>query len=168
MIYLKLASEDGAQQGWLDQANPFALRVRSTKLIALCACAALAAATMTTRSAIAHEGQGQSAESKTALADTAEGILQKLQQHHAEATAAVKGKNLKDVHAHAEAMTALAKVLPGKVADEKKERVQGAANNLTRIVDIMHHAADEGDQVRAAIELKKLEGVMTSLDQQLK
>lgn len=129
------------------------------------ACTALTLAALNAPLTLAHEGDDHSA---TAIPDTADGILKEIQKHHAEIASAVSAKNLKDVHHHAETMTALAKALPEKVTEDKKARVQGSANNLTKLVDTLHHAADEGDLPRAGIELKKLEGVVKALEQQLK
>ncbi len=135
------------------------------QLAAIAAAAALLV--VQPHAALAHEGHSHGA-SNVAIPETADGILAELQKHHAAMTAAVTGKNLKAVHDLSETMTALARALPDKAATDKKETVQRSTNNLTKLLDTLHHAADAGDQPRSGIELKKVEGVMTSLEKQLK
>lgn len=115
----------------------------------------------------AQAGHSHGLSANIAVPDTAAGIVDEIKKQHAALTAAVTGKNLKAVHDLAETMTALARALPGKVAEEKKASVQGSANNMTKLLDTLHHAADDGDQPRAGIELKKLDGVVKSLDKHL-
>ena len=116
--------------------------------------------------ASAHQGHGHGAVD-VPIPATAEAVLAEIQKHHTTMTAAVTGKNLKAVHDHAETMTALARALPEKVSAEKKERVQGSTNNMIKLLDTLHHAADAGNQPRAGIELKKLDAVVTGLEKQL-
>ena len=131
--------------------------------------AAMALTFITNPSALAHEGHDHDHSHGAAnIPDSADAIFAEIQKHHSALTTAVNGKNLKVVHDHAEAMTALAKALPDKVAEDKKTRVQGSANNLAKLADTLHHAADDGDQARAGIELKKLDGVVMALEKQVK
>lgn len=118
-------------------------------------------------STLAHEGHDHGAKT-TAVPDTAEGIMKEVHQQHSLITAAVAGKNLKAVHDPSEAIPALAKALPDKVAGDKKARVQGSINNLTKVTESLHQAADAGDQAKAEAELKKMDGVLLALDQQIK
>ena len=120
-----------------------------------------------TQVAFGHEGHSHGAATNVPIPETAQGVLQEIQKQHAALTEAVTGKNLKAVHDLAETMTALAKALPEKVPDEKKERVQGSINNMTKMLDTLHHAADAGNQPRAGIELKKLDAVVAALEKQL-
>lgn len=115
----------------------------------------------------AHEGHDHGAKNKVAVPETADGILQEIQKQHALISAAVTSKNLKGVHDPIEAIPVLAKALPDKVAADKKPRVQGSVNNLTKAADSLHHAADAGDQTKAEAELKKLDGVVMALSQQI-
>ena len=133
-------------------------------LTAACACAL---AVIPTRATFAHEGHGHGS-ANIVVPETADGVLQEIQKHHAAITAAVSGKNLKAVHDHAEAMTALAKALPDKMPDAKKPEIQGPVNNMTKLLDTLHHAADAGDQPRSGIELKKLDGVVMAVEKQVK
>jgi molecular chaperone GrpE (heat shock protein) len=143
-----------------------------TPTLLITTCASVALALCGVSSAIAHEGGApghtHGHDAKVTIPDSAEGILQELQQQHEKLTATVTAKNLKEVHDLSENMTALAKALPDKVADDKKQRVQGSVNNLVKLLDNMHHAADGGDHPRTAIEMKKLEGVMKALESQVK
>ena len=133
--------------------------------VALCAGCALLP--MLTEVASAHEGHSHGS-ANIVVPDTAEGVLEEIQNHHVAISAAVNGKKLKAVHDHAEAMTALAKALPAKVAEDKKAGVEGTTNNMIKLLDTLHHAADDGDQPRSGIELKKLDGVVSTLKKQVK
>lgn len=124
--------------------------------------------TLSAPALLAHEGHDHGAKNKVAAPESAEGILEEINKQHALITTAVTGKNLKGVHDPIEAMPALAKALPEKVADDKKARVQGSVNNLSKAADSLHLAADAGDQAKAEAELKKLDGVLSALSQQIK
>jgi molecular chaperone GrpE (heat shock protein) len=130
-------------------------------------CAACAFALMDAPRAFAHAGHSHGA-ANVVIPETAEGVLAEINKNHAAITAAVSGKNLKAVHDLAETMTALAKALPDKVAEEKKQAVQRTTENMIKLLDTLHHAADDGDQPRSGIELKKLDGAVNSLTNQLK
>jgi deferrochelatase/peroxidase EfeB len=140
--------------------------MKTSRLLAI-AFTALASITLSTPALRAHEGHDHGAKNKVAVPDTAAGILQEIQKHHALISAAVTAKNLQGVHDPIEALPPLAKALPDKVADDKKARVQGSVNNLTKAADSLHHAADAGDHAKAETELKKLDGVLLVLNQQL-
>lgn len=131
------------------------------------ACIALALLTLNTPTMLAHEGHDHGAK-KAAVPDTADGIMTEIHKQHALISAAVTGKNLKGVHDPIEAIPELAKALPDKVAADKKARVQGSVNNLTKVTESLHQAADAGDQTKTEAELKKLDGVLLALDQQIK
>ena len=139
--------------------------MKTTTLLAI-ACSAFAFTSLNT--VLAHEGHDHGAKNKTAMPDTAEGIMKEIHQQHALITTAVTGKNLKAVHDPIEAIPALAKALPEKVAADKKTRVQGSVSNLTKVIESLHQAADAGDQAKSETELKKLDGVLLALDQQVK
>lgn len=140
--------------------------MKTTTLLAI-ACTALASITLSTPALFAHEGHDHGAK-KAAVPDTVEGIMKEIHQQHALITTAVTGKNLKGVHDPIEAIPELAKALPEKVAADKKARVQGSVNNLTKVIESLHQAADAGDQTKTEAELKKLDGVLLALDQQIK
>lgn len=140
--------------------------MKTTTLLAI-ACTALASITLSTPAIFAHEGHDHGAK-KVAVPDMAEGIMKEIHQQHALITTAVTGKNLKGVHDPIEAIPELAKALPEKVAADKKARVQGSVNNLTKVIESLHQAADAGDQTKTEAELKKLDGVLLALDQQIK
>lgn len=141
--------------------------MKTTTFLAI-ACTALASITLSTPALFAHEGHDHGATNKTAVPDTADGIMKEIHQQHALITTAVTGKNLKGVHDPIEAIPGLAKALPDKVAADKKARVQGSVNNLTKVMESLHQAADAGDQAKSEAELKKLDGVLLALDQQIK
>jgi hypothetical protein len=141
--------------------------MKISRLLAI-ALTALASITLSTPALRAHEGHDHGARNKIAVPDTADAILLEMNKHHALITAAVTGKNLKGVHASIEVLAVLAKALPDKSAADQKVRVQGSVNDLTKAADSLHHAADAGDQTKAEAELKKLDGVFTALNQQIK
>jgi hypothetical protein len=129
---------------------------------------ALASITLGTPALRAHEGHDHGAKPKVTVPDTADAILLEMNRHHALISTAVTGKNLKGVHDPIEALAVLAKALPDKSAADQKVRVQGSVNNLAKAADSVHHAADAGDQAKAEAELKKLDGVLLVLNQQIK
>ncbi len=141
--------------------------MKTTTLLAI-ACTAFALTALNTPTLPAHEGHDHGAKNKAAIPDTADGIMKEIYAHHVLVTTAVTGKNLKGVHDPIEWIPALANALPDKVAADKKVRVQGSVNNLTKVTESLHQAADAGDQPKAEAELKKLDGVLVVLGQQLK
>jgi hypothetical protein len=141
--------------------------MKTSRLLAI-AFTTLACVTLSTPALHAHEGHDHGAHSKVAVPDTAPAILLELNKQHALITAAVTAKNLKGVHDPIEALGLLAKALPDKSAADQKARVQGSVNNLTKAADSLHHAADAGDQAKSEAELKKVDGVLLVLNQQIK
>lgn len=137
------------------------------KPLTITAVAVAALSLALTSAAFAHEGHSHGA-SSIIIPETTEGVLDEIKKQHATLTAAVTGKKLKAVHDLAESMTVLVKALPDKVAADKKTSVQSSTDNMARLLDTLHHAADDGDQPRAGIELKKLDGAVTNLEKQLK
>jgi hypothetical protein len=135
----------------------------ATRLIVAAACAFLISAAP---SAFGHAGHSHGA-ANVVIPETAEAILDELNKNHAAISAAVNGKNLKAVHDLSETMTALAKALPDKVAEEKRPTVQRTTENMINLLDALHHAADDGNQPRSGIELKKLDGAVNTLAKQM-
>ena len=132
-------------------------------VVAAVACCALSFASV--QVSLAHESGG---DPNIVVPETADGVLQEIKKHHAAITAAVNGKNLKAVHDQAEAMIALAKALPAKVEGNRQAEVERTTKNVRELADSVHHAADDGNQPRSGIELKKLDGAVTTLEKQLK
>ncbi len=132
-------------------------------IAALVSCCALSFAPLPL--SLAHEGDG---DPNITIPETSDDVLQEIQKHHAAIAAAVNGKKLKAVHDHAEAMIALAKALPAKVAGDRKANIERTVANVTQLADTLHHAADAGDQPRSGIELKKLDGAVMTLEKHLK
>ena len=144
--------------------------MKPTRILTLAACAAFA---FTTLPAFAAEhDKDKKGEHKGGHAmkvpDTAEGIVAEIHKHHGEVTETIKGKQLKAVHDHSEAIAALAKALPAKVAADKKTRVEGTTKNIAKVADALHEAADGGDQAKTEAQLKKLDAVLAQLDSQVK
>lgn len=137
------------------------------RILTLGACALAFA--FTTPALRADEKKHEHGEHKAGnIPATADAILAEIHEHHKAIADLVKAKSLKGVHEHAEHITALAKALPDKVAADKKARVQGSANNIAKVADSLHDAADGGDQAKTEAELKKLDGVIALLEKQAK
>ena len=130
-------------------------------------CAAGALLLSTPPRAFAHSGHSRGA-ANVVIPETAEAVLEEINKNHAAITAAVTGKNLKAVHDLSETMTALAKALPAKVAEDKKANVERTTANVVALLDSLHHAADAGSQPYSGIELKKLDGAVNTLTKQVK
>ena len=131
------------------------------------ACATCALLLIAPPRAFAHGGHTHGA-ANVVIPETAEAVLDEINKNHAAITAAVTGKNLKAVHDLSETMTALAKALPAKVAEDKKASVERTTANVVALLDSLHHAADAGSQPYSGIELKKLGGAVNTLTKQVK
>jgi hypothetical protein len=82
-----------------------------------------------------------------------------LEKHRDEVKAAIDGARLQDVHPVTEQMGKLAVLLPvrGKeLAPADKNTVTLVATDLKKILDALHHAADEGNAKGALAELERL------------
>ena len=139
--------------------------MKPTRLLTLAACAAFA---FTTAPVFAAEKEHKKSDHAVKVPDTAQAIVAEIHKHHDEVTETIKAKNLKTVHDHAEAITALVNALPAKVAADKKARVEGTAKNIAKVADALHDAADAGDQAKTEAQLKKLDAVLAQLDSQVK
>ena len=139
--------------------------MKPTRILTIAACAAFA---FTTLPAFAAEKEHKKSDQAMKVPDTTEGIVAEIHKHHGEVTETIKAKNLKTVHDHAEAITALVNALPAKVAADKKARVEGTAKNIAKVADALHDAADAGDQAKTEAQLKKLDAVLAQLDSQMK
>ena len=130
-------------------------------------CAAGALLLNAAPSAFGHAGHSHGA-ANVVIPETAEAVMDEINKNHAAITTAVTGKNLKAVHDLSETMTALAKALPAKVAENKKAGVERTTANVIALLDSLHHAADAGSQPHSGIELKKLDGAVNTLTKQVK
>ena len=77
-------------------------------------------------------------------------------------------QKLADVHHHAFAIRDLANGLPGKVAADKKARVEGSVKNIAKLADDLDKTGDDNNQAGTEANLKKLDGVLKALDSQVK
>ena len=100
------------------------------------------------------------------IPDTGEGIFKVIHEKHAALTKDVQNKNLKAVHAHAENLQTIAKALPAKASKENTSRAEGGVNNVIKVTDELHHAADAGELVKTEANLKKLDGLPKVLQTQ--
>ena len=137
----------------------------TNKFVVAAIAAGCAVSFASARVSLAHEGHG---DPNIVVPETADGVLEEIKKHHAAIAAAVNGKNLKAVHDQAEAVIALARALPAKVEGDRKADVERTTKNVRELADSVHHAADAGNQPRSGIELKKLDGAVTTLEKQMK
>jgi hypothetical protein len=89
-----------------------------------------------------------------------------LEKHRDEVKAAIEGGRLQEAHPLTEQMGKLAVLLPvrGKeLAPADKNTVTLVATDLKKILDALHHAADEGDAAGARAELGRLDGQIAKL-----
>jgi hypothetical protein len=143
--------------------------MKKNKIITLSFCATLGLALFTLNAAGAEEKHDEHAEkSEMKIPDTADGILAEIHKHHSELADVVTNKKLADVHHHAFAVRDLAKALVDKAPADKKQRVQGAANNIAKLADELDKAGDAGDQAKTEANLKKFDAVIAQLEAQFK
>ncbi len=102
-----------------------------------------------------HVGTGEPAglaETWTALEQTREAI-----------SADVNAGKLGEVHEKAEQLTLLMGSLlehSAALEPQKRDRVQAAANQISKVAGLLHEAADAGDEPRTRRELKRLDGLL--------
>lgn len=128
-------------------------------------CAAFSLAGIQTVSA--QEGH-KSDQAEMKVPDTADGILAEIHMHHEKLTATVKAKELADVHEHAFAIRDLAKALDAKAPADKKARVQGTVNNISKLAEDLDTSGDAGDQAKTEANLKKFDAMLAQLQGQFK
>ena len=141
--------------------------MKLTRILAVGACAAFAL-TGTTQSAFAAEKEHAEHKEKTVVPETVDGIMEAIHKAHGELAEVVKSKKLADVHHHAFAIRDLANALPAKVAADKKARVEGSVKNIAKLADDLDKTGDDNNQAGTEANLKKLDGVLTALAQQVK
>lgn len=106
--------------------------------------------------------------SQLTIPDTADGIIAEIHKHHSELAEVVKNNKLGEVHHHAFAIRDLAKALVDKAPEDKKQRVQGAANNIAKLAEELDKAGDAGDKTKTEANLKKFDAVIAQLEAQFK
>lgn len=127
-------------------------------------CAAIGLILLTAQTAFADEKGHE--KGKVKIPDTVEGILKAIHEEHGELAETVKNKKLADVHHHAFAIRDLAKALPAKAAADKKKQVEGTVKNISKLVEDLDKAGDDGKQAETEALLKKLDGVLKVLEAQ--
>lgn len=141
--------------------------MKRIKILAIGAAAALAITSVNSQMAVAAEEHEEHSEKMTIPA-TADGILAEIHKHHSELAEVVKNNKLADVHHHAFAVRDLAKALVDKAPADKKQRVQGAANNIAKLAEELDKAGDANDKAKTETELKKFDAVIAQLEAQFK
>lgn len=98
--------------------------------------------------------------------DTVEGIFKKIHEHHIKLAEVVKNKKLTEVHHHAFAIRDLANMLPAKATADKKKQVEGTTKSIARLAEDLDAAGDANDQAKTEANLKKLDGLVRTLETQ--
>ena len=142
--------------------------MKTSKLLTIGACAAFAFTSLTSQTVFAAEKEHAEKKEKMVIPDTADGIMAEIHKHHGELADVVKSKKLADVHHHAFAIRDLANGLPAKVAADKKVRVEGSVKNIAKLAEDLDKTGDDNNQAATEANLKKLDGVLTALAQQVK
>ena len=81
----------------------------------------------------------------------------------------LRSKQLKGIHDEAKGLETFGAELVKKSAmldEDKLARVRGAVNQMARVADSLHDAADKGDGAGAAAEFEKLEGLLKVIEAQ--
>lgn len=142
--------------------------MKTTKLLAIGACAAIALTGITSPTVFAAEKEHAEKKEKMVMPETADGIMAEIHKHHGELADVVKSKKLADVHHHAFVIRDLANGLPGKVAADKKARVEGSVKNIAKLAEDLDKTGDDNNQAATEANLKKLDGVLMALEKQVK
>lgn len=140
--------------------------MKNNRIITLSFCVALSFAALSLNTVRAEEKQAEKSEMK--IPDTAEGILAEIHKHHGELADVVKNNKLADVHHHAFAVRDLAKALVDKAPADKKQRIQGAVNNIAKLAEELDKSGDAGDKAKTEANLKKFDAVIAQLEGQFK
>ncbi len=142
--------------------------MKTSRLLTLGACAAFAFTGLTSQTVFAAEKEHAEHAEKMVIPATVDGIMEAIHKAHGELGEVVKAKKLADVHHKAFAVRDLANALPAKVAADKKARVEGSVKNIAKLADDLDKAGDDNNQAATEANLKKLDGVLTALAQQVK
>lgn len=132
--------------------------MKTNRIITLSFCVALSLALFTLNGVAAE----------LTIPETADGIFAEINKHQSELAAVVKNNKLADVHHHAFAIRDLAKALVDKAAADKKQRVQGAVNNIAKLAEELDKAGDAGDKAKTEANSKKFDAVIAQLEAQFK
>ena len=142
--------------------------MKTNRIITLSFCVALSLALFTLNGVAAEENHDSAHKSELTIPETADGIFAEINKHQSELAAVVKNNKLADVHHHAFAIRDLAKALVDKAAADKKQRVQGAVNNIAKLAEELDKAGDAGDKAKTEANSKKFDAVIAQLEAQFK
>ncbi len=111
------------------------------------------------------------AEGKEAIKipDTVEGIWKEIHMHHMELHDVVKSKKLDMVHHHAFGVRDLVNALPDKSKDlpaDKLAKVKANAKFVEDLAKRLDESGDANDQATTEANLKKLDGILKTLEVQ--
>ena len=106
---------------------------------------------------------------KIKIPDTVEGIWKEIHLHHMELHDVVKNKKLDMVHHHAFGVRDLVNALPDKSKDLPADKLAKVKTNAKFVEDLakrLDESGDANDQAATEANLKKLDGIIKSLEAQ--
>jgi hypothetical protein len=141
--------------------------MKTKTLLAMALCAAIGLMGISATTVLAAEGHehGQHGE-KIKIPDTVEGIFKAIHEHQTALAQVVKDKKLAEVHPHAFAVRDLANAFPAKAAADKKKQVEGTAKSIAMLAEELDKSGDANDQPKTEANLKKLDGLIKTLETQ--
>jgi hypothetical protein len=117
-----------------------------------------------------HEGGAAShahGEGADLSAKTLDELLGKVDDTMNAIAGAIARHELSGIHDLSSELSALTKVIPGKAAADKKQRVEGTSRNIAALSDELHVAADKKDKASLDSSFKKLQGLVALLKTQV-
>lgn len=116
-----------------------------------------------------EHGHGEHGDATMAKPANSAAALETIHKLHTELAAQVKAKQLKVVHDTAEKLTAAVNALPAvskNLPADKLKRVEGSVKNVAKALDLLHDAADEGEQANSEKHLKTVDSLLTMISAQ--
>ena len=131
----------------------------------------LAALATTANVAFAHDGQEHGDKAPIAAAPSptaasAQEVLDTISAQQQKLISSVSAKRLSEVHAHAFAIRASARLLPALAAAQRRARVEGLVANISTLSEQLDNSGDAGDQSRTELNLIKMEALLDLLSAQ--
>jgi hypothetical protein len=108
-------------------------------------------------------------EEKTKIPDTIQAVWKDIHMHHMELADVVKSKELDKVHVHAFAIRDLVNALPDKSKDLPEDKLAKVKTNAKYVEDLakrLDESGDGKDQAATEANLKKLDGILKTLEAQ--
>ncbi len=105
-----------------------------------------------------------------AIPESREALWAAIRSAHADLAKAVESRTADAAYEAEETLQAYLKALPRKLADadaEARKRIEGQIRNLARAYDAIHHAVEDGNWDKAALDVKKADGAFRVFAAQL-